>query len=381
MIKYFFPHLSFLGCILCSIVTSLILTFFLCKFIISFCNKKNMVDEVREAIHFENQENKKVPPFGGVAIILSTLISTVLFADLKNIYVQLLLLGMVAIGGVGFYDDFLKVFKKSKQGVKPIIKLFIQGGIGTLISFNIFENNKIAVQVPENYKVISLQTQEESKKVLTKIPFFKKTVVDYNTNEILKYGALLLYAFLLSFIIAGTSNAVNLTDGVDGLALKNSLLTLAVLTFFSILYDNAILTFFTNSLFIKGISETVIFSCALFFSCLTCLWFNAFPAKIFIGDSGSLMLGGVIAILAIFLRIEWFLPILCGLFFIETVTVILQVFYFRYTKRKFGQGKKLFLMSPLHYHLIKKGWPEVNTTTRLTIISMIFTILAVIMIL
>ena len=340
-----------------------------------------MVDEVREAIHFENQENKKVPPFGGVAIILSTLISTVLFADLKNIYVQLLLLGMVAIGGVGFYDDFLKVFKKSKQGVKPIIKLFIQGGIGTLISFNIFENNKIAVQVPENYKVISLQTQEESKKVLTKIPFFKKTVVDYNTNEILKYGALLLYAFLLSFIIAGTSNAVNLTDGVDGLALKNSLLTLAVLTFFSILYDNAILTFFTNSLFIKGISETVIFSCALFFSCLTCLWFNAFPAKIFIGDSGSLMLGGVIAILAIFLRIEWFLPILCGLFFIETVTVILQVFYFRYTKRKFGQGKKLFLMSPLHYHLIKKGCPEVNTTTRLTIISMIFTLLAVFMIL
>ncbi len=340
-----------------------------------------MVDEVREELHLKNQENKKVPPFGGVAIILSTLISTILFADLKNIYVQLLLVSIIAFGGVGFYDDFLKVFKKSKKGVKPIIKLIIQGGIGVLISFNVFENNNTAVRVPENYKVVSLQRQEESQKIITKVPFFKKTVIDYNTHEFLKYGALLIYAFLLAFIIAGTSNAVNLTDGVDGLALKNSLLAISVLTLFSTLYGNEFLAFFSNSLFIKGISETIIFSCALFFSCLTCLWFNAFPAKMFIGDSGSLMLGGVISILAIFLRIELFLPILCGLFFIETVTVILQVFYFKYTQKKFGQGKKLFLLSPLHYHLIKKGWTEVNTTTRLTIISLILTFIAVIMIL
>lgn len=381
MIRYIFPQLSSLNCLLCSIVTSLVLTFLFCKFIISFCNKKNMVDEVREELHFENQESKKVPPFGGVAIILSTLISTILFANLKNIYVQLLLLSMIVIGGVGFYDDFLKVFKKSKNGVKPIIKLIIQGGIGILISFNVFQNHKIAVRVPENYKIVSLQRQEEPEKIITKIPFFKKTVFDYNTSEILKYGAILIYAFILSFIIAGTSNAVNLADGVDGLALKNSLLAFLVLIFFSVLYGNEFLAFFSNSLFIRGISETIVFTCSLFFSCLTCLWFNAFPAKIFIGDSGSLMLGGIIAILAIFLRIEWFLPILCGLFFIETVTVILQVFYFRYTKRKFGQGKKLFLLSPLHYHLIKKGWPEVNTTSRLTIVSVILTFLALIMIL
>lgn len=338
-----------------------------------------MVDEVREEIQFEHQESKKVPLFGGVAIILSTFITTILFANLKNIYVQLLLLSMIAIGGIGFYDDFIKVFKKSKKGVKPIVKLLIQGGIGLLISFNVFENKKVAVRVPSNYKIISVQ--EESEKIITKVPFLKKTVLDYNTNQILKYGALLIYAFLLSFIIAGTSNAVNLTDGVDGLALKNSLLTISVLTFFSILYGNEFLAFFSNSLFIRGISETVIFSCSLFFSCLACLWFNAFPAKIFIGDSGSLMLGGVIAVLAIFLRIELFLPILCGLFFFETVTVILQVFYFKYTKKKYGQGKKLFLLSPLHYHLIQKGWTEVNATARLTIISMILTFLAIIMIL
>ena len=379
MIKYFFPRLSFACCIIFAIITSLVLTFSLCKFIISFCNKKNMVDNVREELNLEYQENKKVPSLGGVAIIISTLVSTVLFADLKNIYVQLLLFCMVTIGGVGFCDDFIKVFNKSKKGVKPIVKLLIQGGIGILISFNVFENKKISVHVPDNYKVVAVQENDE--KVITKVPFLKKTVFNYNTKEIFKYGALLLYAFLLSFIIAGTSNAVNLADGVDGLALKNSLLAIAALTFFSFLYGNEFLSFFSNSIYIKGISETVIFSCALFFACLTCLWFNAFPAKIFIGDSGSLMLGTIIAIMAIFLRIELFLPILCGLFFVETVTVILQVFYFKYTKRKFGQGKKLFLLSPLHYHLIKKGWPEVNTTARLTIISTILTFVAAIMIL
>ena len=377
MIKYFFPSLSFTARLLFCIISSLILTFFFCKFIISFCNKKNMVDEVRD-LDLENQENKNVPSLGGIAIILSTFISTILFANLKNIYVQLLLLSMMLVGGVGFWDDYLKIFKRSKQGVRPVVKLLIQSFLGILICFNTFENKKIAVTVPQNYKIVSVQREyEDCKEIVTKIPFFKKIVLDYNTNSILLWGAFLLYAFILTFIIAGTSNAVNLTDGIDGLALKNSLLALFVLVVVSFFVGNKLLALFANSLFIPGIFESIIFSCALFFSCLTCLWFNAFPAKIFIGDSGSLMLGGVIATLAIFLRIELFLPILCGIFFVETITVILQVLFFKYTKKKFGQGKKLFLLSPLHYHLIKKGWSEVNTTARLTIISILLAVVTI----
>ncbi|MDR2402217.1 MAG: hypothetical protein LBD32_02015, partial [Cytophagales bacterium] len=223
MIKYFLPSLNFgVRLFLCSI-TSLILTFYLCKFIISFCNKKNMVDEIRD-LDLEYQGNKSVPSFGGVAIILSTLIATILFANLKNIYVQLLLLSMILTGGIGFWDDYLKIFKRSKQGVKPMIKLLAQSFLGILICFNTFENKNICVSVPENYKIYSLQEEYDSfPKIATRIPFFKKKVLDYDTSKILGWAAFLVYAFFLTFIIAGTSNAVNLTDGVDGLALKNSL--------------------------------------------------------------------------------------------------------------------------------------------------------------
>ena len=371
MIKYLF-HLSFSTRLFWAIVTSLVLTFYLCRRIIFFCNKNKIVDEVRD-LQLEHQENKNVPSMGGVAIVLSTFVSTLLFANLKNIYVQLLLLTMLITGGIGFVDDYIKIFKRSKEGIRPIGKLLIQGVLGIIICCATFGNKKVDVKFPKKYKIVSVQENEKHvKRVVTRIPFCKKYALDYKTKHWL---AFVIYVCILTFIISGTSNAVNLTDGIDGLALKNSLISLFVLIFLSFVFGKKGFASNLHSFYIKNILESSIFSCSLFSSCLACLWFNAFPAKIFIGDTGSLMLGGVIAVLAIFLRIELFLPILCGLFFIETLTVILQVGYFKYTKKKSGTGKKLFLLSPLHYHLIKKGWPEVNTAARLTILSIVCAII------
>ncbi len=351
-----------------SSLTAIILTALICQFIIRTSNKRKLVDSVHEDLNLPNQENKNVPSFGGVAIIIATICSALLFADLKNIYVQLLLLTIVVCGGLGFIDDYVKIFKKSKKGISPKVRLLTEGMVGLIVALNLLKNENIKCLVPENFSVFSLR-HDPAHQLLTKLPFVKGYMLDYNIGHAL---GIIIFILILIFIITGTSNAINLTDGIDGLALKNSILTLAVLIILSFVYGNKS----SQNIFVPCIGKTTVVLVALFFSCLTCLWFNTFPAKIFMGDSGSLMLGGVISVMAIFLRIELFLPMLCFVPVVETLTVILQVLYFKYTKKKYGQGRRLFLLSPLHYHLIKKGWPETTTCSRLTLIAILVTLLS-----
>ena len=376
-----FQYLSFRSAItfILAIITSTIFG----KKIIQFLKSKQIDENIRKLDLPGENEKEGTPTMGGIIIILSTLIPIFLFADFKNIYILILIITTIWLGAFGFADDYIKVFKKNKKGLKGRIKIFAQVLLGLFIGLTVYFHPEITTRdsnlISENKIQLNVETKND-KNLNTTVPFFKDNELDYvevfrmNSNN---YNWI-FYVIIITFIIVSLSNGTNLTDGLDGLAAGSSSIIVFTLGIFSWISGNIIFSDYLNIMYLPGIGEIVVFVAALLGGLIGFLWYNTYPAQIFMGDTGSLTVGGIIAVIAILVRKELILPILCGVFLIETLSVIIQVSYFKYTKKKFGFGKRIFLMTPIHHHFQKKGYSESKIVARFWIISIMLAILSLI---
>jgi phospho-N-acetylmuramoyl-pentapeptide-transferase len=342
-------------------------------------------EEIRD-LGLEGQMQKKgTPTMGGFIILLSLIIPTVLFAKITNVYIVLLLLSAVWLGAVGFLDDYIKVFKKNKEGLSGKFKIVGQIGLGLIVGLTMYYNEHIKVRVYSKLTMLAdgtqVQSYTDSKSLMTTVPFLKNNQFDYNMllpSFIPDHYVWVVYVLVVIFIITAVSNGANITDGLDGLAAGTSViigLTLAILAYVS---GNKVFSQYLNVMFIPNSGELAIFCAAFVGACIGFLWYNTYPAQVFMGDTGSLMLGGVIATLAIVIRKEMLIPVLCGIFLIENLSVIIQVGYFKYTKRKYGEGRRVFLMSPLHHHFQKKNYHESKIVIRFLIVGIILAVVSLV---
>ena len=355
------------------------------KSVIYRLQKLQIGEEIRD-LGLEGQMAKKgTPTMGGFIILLSLLIPTLLFAKITNVYIVLLLTSAVWLGAVGFADDYIKVFKKNKEGLSGTFKIVGQVGLGLIVGLTMYFNQHIKVRMYDKVTMLADGTQVQSytdtKSLLTTVPFLKDNQFDYNMllpSFIPDHYVWIVYVLVVIFIITAVSNGANITDGIDGLAAGTSViigLTLAVLAYVS---GNKVFSQYLNVMFIPNSGELAIFCAAFVGACIGFLWYNAYPAQVFMGDTGSLMLGGVIATLAIVIRKEMLIPVLCGIFLIENMSVIIQVAYFKYTKRKYGEGRRVFLMSPLHHHFQKKNYHEAKIVIRFLIVGIILAVISLV---
>ncbi|MCB9263078.1 MAG: phospho-N-acetylmuramoyl-pentapeptide-transferase [Flavobacteriales bacterium] len=384
-----------------AILLSLTISLVYGKRLIALLHKKQVGETIRQ-LGLEGENTKKgTPTMGGLIILAAIIIPTLLFARFRNIYIILMLVSTVWLGLIGFLDDYIKVFKKDKEGLAGRFKIIGQLGLGLIIGLTLYFNDEVVVRefvnqrnaTPQIIENASHTTQNElgqtiyvldQKSTATTIPFIKTHQFDYAEilffldKETAKKYAWIVYVLIVTFIIIAVSNAANLTDGIDGLAAGTSAiigLTLVVLAYIS---GNAIFADYLKVMFIPFQSELVIFGAAFVGACIGFLWYNSYPAQVFMGDTGSLALGGIIAVFAIMLRKELLIPILCGIFLAENLSVVLQVGYFKYTKKKYGEGKRIFLMSPLHHHFQKKGYAEPKIVTRFWIVGIMLAALTII---
>lgn len=378
-----------------AIILSLIISIVFGGRIIAFLKRKQVGETVRE-LGLEGQKKKEgTPTMGGLIIVLAILIPVFLIADLSNIYLIIMIIATLWTALIGFIDDYIKIFRKNKEGLKGWFKVIGQVILGLIISITMLVHEDIYVRLDKTTAVdLGLEKWEipaaemdpseraNYKTNLTNVPFIKENRLDYGrlwskapSSDKLAW---ILFIPLVIFIVTAVSNASNLTDGLDGLATGIGGIIGVVLGIFAYLSGNAITANYLNILHLPGTGELVVFSAAFIGACIGFLWNNTYPAKVFMGDTGSLTLGGIIAALAILLRKELLIPILCGVFFMETLSVMIQVAYFKYTKRKYGTGKRVFLMSPLHHHYQKKGWHEVTIVTRFWIIGILLAVLTII---
>lgn len=367
--------------------------------IISSLKSLQIGESVRDLGLAGQAEKSGTPTMGGVIIVLAIIIPVLLFAKLESVYIQLLLIATLWMASVGAIDDYIKVFKKNKAGLHGKFKILGQVGLGLLVGSVMFWSEEVVVRVTHDaaiendYEIISSYTDKTSddelieyayvKTGLTNVPFMKSN--SFNYRNLVFFASenkdKLYWVFFIPFVIfliTAVSNASNLTDGIDGLASGVSAIIALVLTVFAYLSSNAQFSEYLNILFLPQSQELVIFSASLVGACVGFLWYNSYPAKVFMGDTGSLALGGVIATLAILLRKEFLIPILCGIFFIETLSVMIQVSYFKYTKNKYGEGRRVFRMSPIHHHYQKLGMHEAKIVTRFWIVGVLLAILTII---
>jgi phospho-N-acetylmuramoyl-pentapeptide-transferase len=355
------------------------------KSVIYRLQKLQIGEEIRD-LGLEGQMAKKgTPTMGGFIILLSLLIPTLLFAKITNVYIVLLLTSAVWLGAVGFADDYIKVFKKNKEGLSGKFKIVGQVGLGLIVGLTMYFNQHIKVRMYDKVTMLAdgtqVQNYTDTKSLLTTVPFLKDNQFDYNMllpSFIPDHYVWIVYVLVVIFIITAVSNGANITDGIDGLAAGTSViigLTLAVLAYVS---GNKVFSQYLNVMFIPNSGELAIFCAAFVGACIGFLWYNAYPAQVFMGDTGSLMLGGVIATLAIVIRKEMLIPVLCGIFLIENMSVIIQVAYFKYTKRKYGEGRRVFLMSPLHHHFQKKNYHEAKIVIRFLIVGIILAVISLV---
>jgi len=363
-------------------VLSLIVTITFGDRMITWIRNRQIGETVRD-LGLEGQNQKKgTPTMGGLMIMAAILIPTLLFADLQNIYVQLLLITTVWLGGIGFVDDYIKVFRKNKEGLKGRFKIVGQIGIGIIVGATLFFHEDVVVrdfQTPVSIEqgVVETPAYQDVKIAKTTIPFVKNNELNYE-NLLGFLGESMtpvLYIFVVIFIITAVSNGANITDGIDGLAAGTSAIIGLTIAIFAYISGNAIFSQYLNVMYIPNSGELVIFAAAFIGACIGFLWYNAFPAQVFMGDTGSLMLGGVIAVLALTLRKELLIPLMCGIFVVENLSVMIQVGYFKYTKRKYGEGRRIFLMSPLHHHYQKKNIPEAKIVTRFWIVGILLAVM------
>jgi phospho-N-acetylmuramoyl-pentapeptide-transferase len=371
-------------------VLSLIITIFFGKALINFLRRQQVGEDIRDLGLQGQLEKKGTPTMGGIIIIMAILIPTILFAKLDNVYVILLIISTIWLGLIGFLDDYIKVFKKDKKGLAGRFKIIGQIGLGLIVGLTLSFNDSVVVREVSvkptelaSLEILSLQEQED-KLQYKDVPSTKTTLPFVKNNE-LDYGKLLpfistdytwiVYTLVVIVIITAVSNGANITDGIDGLAAGTSGIIALTLAIFAYLSGRIDFSSYLNIMYIPNLSELVIFCTALVGACLGFLWYNAYPAQVFMGDTGSLTLGGVIAVIALAVRKELLIPILCGIFLIENLSVIIQVSYFKYTKKKYGEGRRIFLMSPLHHHYQKLQIHEAKIVTRFWIVGILLAIL------
>ena len=382
-----FEFISFRAAL--AIITSLIISLVYGKKIIRFLQKKQIGETVRD-LGLEGQYEKKgTPTMGGLIIIASILIPTLLFAKLHNIYVILMLITTVWLGIIGFLDDYIKVFKKNKEGLKGKFKIIGQVGLGLIIGLVVIFSNDIVIRENPKYDAChsiennSGTAKDDIKSTKTTIPFIKTHEFDYSDltwflKGNYKWLTAILFVIIVIIIVTAVSNGANMTDGLDGLATGNSAVVGATLGVFAYVSGNLLFADYLNIMYIPNIGELVIFASTFIGATIGFMWYNAYPAQVFMGDTGSLTIGGIIAVMAILMRKELLLPVLCGVFLIENISVMLQVFYFKWTKRRTGTGKRIFLMSPLHHHYQKKGIPEPKIVARFIIVGIMLAVISII---
>jgi phospho-N-acetylmuramoyl-pentapeptide-transferase len=378
-----------------AVITSLIVTTVFGHRLIEYLRFKQVGESIRN-LGLEGQMQKTgTPTMGGIIIILGILIPTLLFAKLGNIYVIMMLVTTVWLGAIGFLDDYIKVFKKNKEGLAGKFKIIGQVGLALFIGFTMYSNPDIIIRTEVKLPAIAdapvefhmrgntpVYTQDV-RSTKTTMPFYKNNEFDY--GKVLKFMgkgyerySLMVFMFFVIIIITFISNGANITDGIDGLATGTSAIigiTLAILAYVS---GNTVIADYLNIMYIPNSGELVIFAGAFVGACVGFLWYNSYPAQVFMGDTGSLAIGGIIAVFSIMIRKELLVPILCGIFLVENLSVIIQVSWFKYTKKKFGTGRRVFLMAPLHHHYQKKGFHEAKIVTRFWIIGIMLAIISII---
>ena len=368
-----------------AMIFSLLISIIYGKRIISRLRKMQIGETVRE-LGLEGQKEKSgTPTMGGIIIIIATLIPVLLFAKLDNIYVLLLILTTIWMGAIGFLDDYIKVFKKDKEGLKGRFKVVGQVGLGLIVGAVLYFSPAVTVrEVPAKHMLSEVAiSQYDVKSTATTIPFFKNNEFDYSMliswmGEGAQDYAWLIFIPIVIFIVTAVSNGANLTDGIDGLAAGTSAISTFVLGIFAFISGNVIFANYLDIMYIPNSGEMTVFVSAFIGALIGFLWYNTFPAQVFMGDTGSLTIGGIIAVLAIAVRKELLIPVLCAVFFAETLSVVVQVSYFKYTKKKYGEGRRIFLMSPLHHHFQKKGYHESKIVTRFWIIAILLGVFCVI---
>lgn len=380
-----------------AIVLSLVISMIFGKRIISSLKRLQVGESVRD-LGLDGQKAKEgTPTMGGFIIILAILVPCLLLARLDNIYILLMILTTVWMGVIGFIDDYIKVFRKNKKGLSGKFKVLGQVGLGCIIGVTMLINDDIVVRMDapiaerNGYEITErFSSLEEGvpdrvyvKTTLTNVPFFKGNQLDYRSflwflGDNADKLVWLIFVPAVIVIVTAVSNGANITDGVDGLATGTSAIIAATLAVLAYVSGNTIFAEYLNIFYIPYTEELVIFAGCFFGACIGFLWYNAYPAKVFMGDTGSLTIGGIIAGMAILLRKELLIPLLCGIFLIENVSVILQVWYFKYTRKKYGEGRRIFLMSPIHHHYQKKGMHEAQIVTRFWIVGVFFAVLTII---
>ena len=392
-----FQYISFRAAL--AVLFSLLFSLFIGKRMINYLQKKQIGETIRD-LDLEGQYAKKgTPTMGGIIILSSIIFPVLLFADLRNIYIILMLVTTVWLGFTGFMDDYIKVFKKNKEGLAGRYKIVAQVLLGLIIGFTLYYSNDVVVRikVPAEQSIVrneilesqsSLPQNAEFKSVdvkstITTIPFMKNNEFDYAYlvsmfGEYCTICAWIVFVIVVILVVTAVSNGANMTDGLDGLATGTSAIIGTTLGIFAYLSGNVIYADYLNIMYIPHSGELVIFASAFIGATVGFLWYNSFPAQVFMGDTGSLALGGIIAVFAILIRKELLIPILCGIFFVENLSVIMQVSYFKYTKKKYGEGRRIFKMAPLHHHFQKSGYVEPKIVIRFWIIGLLLAILTIV---
>jgi len=383
-----------------AIIISLFITLFLGKGIIRMLLNRQVGETIRD-LGLEGQSKKQgTPTMGGLIIIAAILIPVLLLTKLDNIYVILMIVSTLWLGTIGFIDDYIKVFKKDKKGLAGKFKVIGQIGLGIIVGSVLFFNEQVVVREKSVGKPITMQNQStiidelrasentlyssvDIKSTTTTIPFFKDNEFDYShlilwMGEGSKKYTWLVFVLVVILIVTAVSNGANITDGIDGLATGTSAIIGTTLAIFAYVSGNTVFANYLNIMYIPNAGELMVFMSAFVGACVGFLWFNAYPAQVFMGDTGSLALGGIIAVFAIAIRKELLIPIICGIFLVENLSVMIQVSYFKYTKNKYGEGRRIFKMSPLHHHYQKLGYHESKIVTRFWIVGIMLAVLSVV---
>lgn len=392
-----FHYISFRAAL--AIMLSLTISLIYGKTLINKLRALQVSDEIRNLGLEGEQQKKGTPTMGGLIILAAILLPTLLFARVNNVYILLMLVSTIWLGFVGFLDDYIKVFKKNKEGLAGRFKIMGQVGLGFIVATTLYFNQH--VKTKEFYKPSEVSREfiaeheltpkmidnqlmyvHDSKSTTTTVPFFKASTFDY--ADLLKFVGssykdfnYLIFLLVVIFIITAVSNGANITDGIDGLAAGTSAIIGIVLGIFAYVSGNVVFSKYLDIMYIPHLEEMVIFAGAFVGACVGFLWYNAFPAQVFMGDTGSLALGGIIASFSIMVRKELLIPILCGIFLVENLSVMIQVSYFKYTKKKYGEGRRIFKMSPLHHHYQKSGFHEAKIVTRFWIIGIMLAIVTI----
>ena len=397
--QFQFPGASLFGFITfraaVAIILSLLISTIFGKRIIKFLQKQQVGETIRD-LGLEGQVEKAgTPTMGGIIIILATLIPVVLLARLENIYIILLIVTTVWMGAIGFMDDYIKKFKKNKEGLKGRFKVLGQVGLGIIVGATLFFHEDVTIKekLPQQQQ-LELRAENpdvqaaklfkpEEKSTKTTIPFVKDNEFDYSdlitwiSPDLEKY-AWIVFILVSIFIITAVSNGANLTDGIDGLAAGTSAIIVLTLGIFAWVSSNIVFSEYLDIMYIPRAEEITIYIAAFVGSLVGFLWYNTYPAQVFMGDTGSLTIGGIIAVIAIAVRKEWLIPVLCGIFLAENLSVVMQVSYFKYTRKKYGEGRRIFRMSPLHHHYQKAGYHESKIVTRFWIVGILLAIISIV---